>query len=116
MATTDASAGFGIAIIAGFAVQRVIEIIDYPLEWMCRGNLKLKKFSSATIATVLGCLISLLAKIDVLGAVVGSGVTLDRSAAVCTLTVHVAVTGLSIGSGTEGVNSMLKYASYAKQD
>jgi len=110
------AAGLGVLFAAGFAVQRLIEICDGIFDFALKKDPTRKKFWTAFVATLVGCLISALGKLDVVGAVAGGGPTLDLNADWYVTTAHVLVTGLAIGGGTDGINSVLKYANYAKQD
>jgi hypothetical protein len=93
------------AIILGaaFAVQRVVEICDPVLPT----NPVHKKTLSAVVTAALGCAISGFGSLSVFGS--WSDATPPHWLAVI-------VTGLAIGAGTEGVNSVLKYAQYSKDE
>lgn len=102
--TQALSNGTTIVVAAGFAVQRFLEIFDGPISksWPDPAD---KKFWSALIASAMGFLIAHFGQLSVLFATSG-----DDGQRV----VGVVVTGLAIGAGTEGVNSLLKAAQYSK--
>jgi hypothetical protein len=102
----------GPAFAAGFAIQRLLELAD-PLTNVLLGNrparANTKKALLAVLSLVAGLALALGAGLRVLRPL-GA-----RQDAVGTVT-DVVVTALVISPGTEGVNSILKFLGYAKED
>jgi hypothetical protein len=113
---TDVPSATGILFAAGFAVQRVVEILDGALDALAdhlgsKNVWKLKKEAwkkliAGLLATGCGFAIAGLGGLRVVKFLTSDPV--DR-------TVDLVVSALAIGAGTEGVNSVLKYASGVKR-
>lgn len=111
---TDVPSATGILFAAGFAVQRVIEIVDGILDGVASLLEKVfwkkdawKKLLAGLLATGCG-----LAFAGIGGIRIVKYLTSDPVDG----TVDLVITALAIGGGTEGVNSVLKYASGAKRN
>lgn len=94
----------GPAFAAGFAVQKLLEILD-PILAPIVGDAE-KKQVLGLVSLGWGLLMALVKDLRVLAAF---GVT-------CPQVFDIAVTGLIISGGTEGFNSIMKFLSYAKED
>jgi uncharacterized membrane protein YidH (DUF202 family) len=99
------------AFAAGFAIQRLLEILDPIFSQIFRGegeeNANRKKAVLGLIALIIGLGLAILAKLHVLQLLGATGVP-DF--------VDYLVTGLIISAGTEGFNSILKFLSYKKEE
>lgn len=105
--------GFGgqvsMLLAAAFAVQRLVELLD-PLLFTAdtaappwrRALTRNKASWSGLLSTAAGCALSYFGQLNVLHQAVPPSFT------------DVLVTGLAIGAGTNGVNSVLKFAQYSK--
>jgi hypothetical protein len=100
---------------AGFAVQQLLEIITSFLDLDTRPNFqKYKKPILGGVALALGCaLASELANLGVLHTL--KGVPYNASDPLFNILDFI-VTALVISAGTEGVNSIMKFLKYAKED
>jgi hypothetical protein len=94
----------GPAFAGGFAVQRFLEVID-PLLVEFFGQKK-KKIVLGIASVLVGLVLAFGAKLSVLKpfGIEGAGV-FDR-----------VITGLVISVGSEGLNSILKFLGYAKEE
>jgi hypothetical protein len=105
-------AALGPAFAAGFAVQRLLEIAD-PLINLIVGS----RPERATFKKTLLVLLSLVAGLVI---AVGAGLRVLEPLGATTsgigTTIDVVATALVISAGTEGVNSILKFLGYAKED
>jgi hypothetical protein len=99
----------GPAFTAGFAVQRLLDILDTVLN-LLPGGVAAKKAVTALISFVIGLLLAGFAGLRVLKPLGLSETT--RAVAV----VDGIVTALVLSAGTEGFNSILKFVGYAKDD
>jgi hypothetical protein len=102
----------GPAFAAGFAIQRLLELAD-PLINVLLGNrparANTKRALLAVLSLVAGLALALGAGLRVLRPL---GARQDAAGTVTDLV----VTALVISAGTEGVNSILKFLGYAKED
>ena len=96
------------AFAAGFAVQRLLEILDSWIvgkigtPWLTT----YKKAILATVSLVVGFAFAFWGNLQVLKPLgVGSGGVLD----------HI-VTAFVVSAGTEGINSIMKFLGYAKEN
>jgi hypothetical protein len=112
---TDVPSATGILFAAGFAVQRVIEIVDGVLDALA-GYLETKvrwkkeawkRLVTGLLATGCGFAIAGFGGFRIVKYLTSDPVN---------GTVDLLITALAIGGGTEGVNSVLKYASSAKRN
>jgi len=97
----------GPAFAAGFAIQRLLEIVD-PLTdkiWTAQ-DAKQKKIILGLVSLVVGVILAVFAQIRILE-------PLDVTAAVW---VDVVITALVISAGTEGLNSTIKFIEHSKDD
>lgn len=101
----------GPAFAAGFAVQRLLEILDSLLKG--RINEDNKKGWLMGIALFFGLIIAYMAKLRVLAPLGADLSGLGESAA---YGIDYVVTALIISAGTEGFNSILKFLSYKKEE
>jgi hypothetical protein len=103
-----------IIVGAGFAVQRLMEIFDpfFTKLWPDAGK---KKLASALIASGIGALFTLGGKFTLLYGAYPSLLEANNVWDFSRWLVNLLVTGLAIGAGTEGVNSVLKFAQYSKE-
>jgi hypothetical protein len=102
----------GPSFAAGFAVQRLLEIAD-PLVNVVLG-------SQPARANAKRVLLALLSLVVALVIVLGAGLRVLKPLGVATGGVgnwiDVLSTALVISAGTEGINSILKFLGYAKED
>ena len=93
---------FGPAFATGFALQRLLEILDVPLENYAK---EYKKLILSLLSLVGGLILAFGAGLRVLVHLgfVGGDVW------------DALVTGLIISAGTEGINTIMKYFGYVKQ-
>jgi hypothetical protein len=115
-AATDVVSNSTLIILgAGFAVQRLIEIFD-PLFTKKWPDATKKKLATALIASVIGALFTLGGKFTLIYDAYPSllKANVDRWDFFRWL-INLLVTGLAVGAGTEGVNSVLKLAQYSKE-
>ncbi len=119
LSTFNASGTIAVVFIAGFAIQQVLQIFD-PLviyvtrcckESKCTKNLlgattdgDLKKALMALLSFILGTITALLTGIRLLALVK------PEYSGLC----DTFVTGLVLGTGTEAVNTVLKFTGYLK--
>lgn len=102
----------GPAFAAGFAVQRLMEIVDALLSARQPG--KTKPAVLGVISLVVGMLLAFAGKLRVLLPLGGDlDATLGANLAAF---VDYLVTGLVISAGTEGFNSILKFLNYKKEE
>jgi uncharacterized protein YacL len=102
----DLTVSLAPAFVAGFAVQRILEILDSWFDSF--KNIKNKKLICNIISLVIGLLLAIFGKLHVLGTLSGAtGVPqwLD-----------VAVSSLVVSGGTEGLNSIMKFLNYKKEE
>jgi hypothetical protein len=91
---------------AGMAIQQLGEILS-PL--VDKISIDYKKIILGLVSLALGLLLAFTAKLHVLQILgVAPGTGLD--------TIDAIVTGLIISGGTEGINSILKFLKYSKED
>ena len=101
----EIATSLGPAFAAGFAVQRVLEMLDsagsgFPT-W------KNKKLIFSIVSLVLGMALAFAGGLRVLKYLTSAPVAPDW--------LDAAVTGLIISGGTEGFNSVMKFLSYKKE-
>src|SRR5260370_12964575 len=96
----------GPALAAGFAVQRVLELLDSA----CGGlpNLKNKKLIFTIVSLLLGLTLAFAGGLRVLRYLTSAPTAPDWVDAV--------VTGLIVSGGTEGFNSIMKFLGYKKEE
>ena len=103
-----------IVTLFSFVIQRVIEVFDEPLDrvtlwWLGAAEedpkfARRKKTLATLVAIALGVLAAWLGDLELLKSVgYGRGGWADHL-----------ISGFALGSGTDGVNSFLKYVNYAK--
>jgi hypothetical protein len=110
---TDIERAIATIGLAGFAVQRSLEILDAPIDLWSKKKAAdgtatvdpvTKKIWTAAISFVIGLLIGCVPELRVLQYVYqGVNWIVDQI-----------VTGLIISAGTEGANSIIKFLTYAK--
>jgi|GraSoiStandDraft_46_1057282.scaffolds.fasta_scaffold09549_3 hypothetical protein len=94
----------GPAFAAGFAVQRLLEILDPIVNRLIKEENK--KIVLGIVSLIMGLGLAFGAKLSVLNHL---GVTVDSY-------LDYFVAGLIISAGTEGFNSILKFLSYKKEE
>lgn len=101
-------AAFGPAFAAGFAVQRLLEIVDSWLIHFGEGSIfvRAKPTILATLSLVTGLLLTTVAPLRVL----------EPLGATNAVWADMLVTALVISAGTEGFNSIVKFLEYAKDN
>ncbi len=95
--------------VAGLAIQQLLETLDIILQKLF--DKAWKSYVMSGIALVLGLLFSWLAGLRILASL---GVSSDTTG--MGTVVDIVVTGLIISGGTEGVNSIVKFLGYAKEN
>ena len=98
----------GAISIAAFAVQQILEILSPFVEWLLGESRK--KMALGVISICIGLLLAYVFGLRVL---LYAGVTSYGPGAG---TLDLIVTGFLLGTGTEGVNSILKFLKYLKED
>ena len=93
----------GPAFVAGFAVQQMLEILDPIVERFFKGN---KKLLLGSVSLIIGLALAFGAGLRVLQPL---GVT-------NTDFLDAIVTGLIVSAGTEGINSIMKFLGYTKDN
>lgn len=93
----------GPAFAAGFALQQLLEILDPLIEKITKEN---KKMLLALVSLVFGLALAFLAGIRVLVHLGYTGPQMWDAI----------ITGLIVSAGTEGINSIMKYLGYAKEN
>jgi hypothetical protein len=101
----DLTTALSPAFAAGFAVQRLLEILDNLTSF---NNLKYKKIICNIISLIVGLLLAIYGKLHVLGTLSGATQVLPW--------VDVIVSGLIVSGGTEGLNSIMKFLNYKKEE
>ncbi len=87
----------------GFAVQRILELLDGLLS-----TLKNKKIVCNVVSLITGLLLAIYGNLHVLGSL--SGATKVPG------WLDIVVTGLIVSGGTEGLNSVMKFLNYKKEE
>ena len=105
---SDPLGGTAVVLGSGFAVQRLVEIFDPALSRLWPGA-NAKRVGTAVVASLLGIGLTLGGQFTL---VFPSYPALANGAGAWF--VNLLVTGLAIGAGTEGINTVLKYAQYSK--
>jgi len=101
----DSNALFAFLTLAGFGVQRTLELLDLPITaitskgWLGQSAADTKKGLTAWLGFVVGIVIAYYN---------------PQSLPHVDKTWSTFIVGLAIGTGTNAVNSLLKYAEYAK--
>lgn len=111
----DLSQALVAAFAGGFVVQRFMEICD-PYTTAYITNPDKKKFVMGVISLVLGCLVACYAKISIFHTLCLLQKTCSNTAA-CKITESWDwfFSGIFISAGTEGFNSLMKFANYKKE-
>jgi hypothetical protein len=104
----------GPAFAAGFAVQRLLEIVDALLSARGRPPGRVKPAVLGVVSLVVGVLLACAGKLRVL-LPLGSDLDATLGANLAAF-VDYLVTGLIISAGTEGFNSILKFLNYKKEE
>lgn len=99
----DLAASLSPAFAAGFAVQRILELLDGVLS-----SFKNKKLVCNIVSLVVGLLLAIYGNLHVLGSLSGTTKVPEW--------IDIAVTGLVVSGGTEGLNSIMKFLSYKKEE
>jgi hypothetical protein len=107
------------AFAAGFAIQRLFEILDKPLTGAAaklqnRAGPSAKHLMLNLTALAIGLVLSFAAGLQVLQPLGVDAEHLGPAVANARLLDGI-VTGLIISGGTEGLNSIMKFLGYAKQ-
>jgi hypothetical protein len=98
-------AALGPAFAAGFAVQRLLEILD-PLLEKIPGVKDHKKILLGLVSLVVGLILA-----------IGIGLRVLQPLGVMGAdALDIVVTALIVSAGTEGFNSILKFLGYTKED
>lgn len=112
-------AALGPALAAGLAVQRLLEILDGPIDHLVKlawweksaaGRKALKRLANNLVAVGIGFWLAFTLDLDILAAL---GADTDSAGAGW---LDGAVTGLIVSTGTEGVNSIVKFLGYKKEE
>jgi hypothetical protein len=98
------------AFAAGFAVQRITEILDPLLAAVSGDDVKRKGFFTALVTFVIGYSAAWALDIRVVEHIATHSPWTKTNYEIDKL-----VAGLIISAGTEGVNSVLKFVGYAKE-
>ena len=93
----------GPAFVAGFALQRLLEILDPLVDGWVETN---KKIISGLISLLVGLLLATFGGLRVL-----APLNFTQSDIIDDI-----VTGLVISGGTEGFNSIMKFLGYSKEE
>jgi len=91
---------------AGMGIQQLGELLDPVLERVSPNN---KRVVMGLVSLSLGLVVAFQAKLHVL-TTIGPGIVPDNSI------IDPLITGLIISGGTEGINSILKFMKYTKED
>jgi hypothetical protein len=94
---------------AGFVLQRFLEIVD-PFTTAFIKDANRKKLTIAVISLIMGCVISGCGKVHIfeaLGRPLGSAGIGN--------VLEILASGIFISAGTEGFNSVMKFANYKKE-
>jgi hypothetical protein len=97
---------FGPAFAAGFALQKLLEIFDPLIERLVKGDEKTKKIFLGLVSLAIGLVLAFGAGIRVLTHLGYMGHDLWDAG----------ITALIVSAGTEGINSIMKYLGYAKEN
>ncbi|HRQ25094.1 MAG TPA: hypothetical protein PLF42_16830 [Anaerolineales bacterium] len=97
---------FGPAFAAGFALQKLLEILDPLIERLVKGDEKAKKLFLGLVSLAAGLVLAFGAGIRVLVHLGYMGHDLWDAG----------ITALIVSAGTEGINSIMKYLGYAKEN
>ena len=99
------------AFVGGFAVQRLLELIDPVADGFIpgkgQGKARWKKGILGIVAIVVGVGFAVVAGVRVLDPISTTAVP-DW--------MDIAATGLVVSAGTEGLNSIMKYIGYKKEE
>ena len=98
------------AFAAGFAVQQALEILDAL--WFCRLSPQRKRQAVALTSVVLGFAFAMGGQIRILNSLGLDTFIVGRWPDA----IDYVITGLFISAGTEGVNSLLKFLQYKKEE
>ncbi|MDQ1639080.1 MAG: hypothetical protein QOF62_2419 [Pyrinomonadaceae bacterium] len=99
---------------AGFAVQQLLEILTSFLDLDARSTFqKYKKAILGAVALVAGIVLAFEAHLRVLKPLLDAAV---QNPGEISVYVDYLATGLVISAGTEGINSILKFLKYKKED
>ena len=107
MDTSSLIAALAPAFAAGFALQRLLEILDPILEKLASGNNK--KIALGIVSLLCGAGLATWPQFRVLSHLVVPEGSISTW-------LDYLVTSLIISGGTEGVNSILKFLKYKKED
>jgi hypothetical protein len=97
---------FGPAFAAGFALQKLLEIFDPLVERLVKNDEKAKKMFLGLVSLAAGLALAFGAGIRVLVHLGYSGSDVWDAL----------ITALIVSAGTEGINSIMKYLGYAKEN
>ena len=92
----------------GVGIQHLNELLDALFSTLSGSNTNLKKLLMGFSSLIFGCIATVAFKLDIVGAL--GGVASTDAAWV----LNVFVTALIISTGTEGINSIVKFLGYAK--
>ena len=93
----------------GVGIQHLNELLDALFSTLSGSNNNLKKLLMGLSSLIFGCVATVAFKLDIVGAL---GVAPSKTGVVWVL--NVIVTALIISTGTEGINSIVKFLGYAK--
>lgn len=105
MNPTDIVKALAPAFAAGLAIQHANELLD-PLVSKIAGSEVLKKTYMGWLSLLFGALVTGLLQVRVISVITGAKTGSDG--------LDFVVTALVISTGTEGVNSIIKFLGYAK--
>jgi hypothetical protein len=97
---------FGPAFAAGFALQKLLEIFDPLVDRLVKGDENAKKMFLGLVSLAAGLILAFGAGIRVLVHLGYAGMDLWDAV----------ITALIVSAGTEGINSIMKYLGYAKEN
>jgi hypothetical protein len=108
--TVDLTNALLVPFAAGFVLQRFIEIVD-PFTTALIKDLNRKKLILGIVSLVAGCIISGWGGVHIFAALGGHPLGSGSIGNV----LDILASGIFISAGTEGFNSVMKFASYKKE-
>ena len=93
----------------GIGIQHLNELLDAFFSTFAGNNVNRKKLLMGASSLIFGCAATVAFKLDIVGALRG-----DTNASGVVWLLNVFVTALIISTGTEGINSIVKFLGYAK--
>jgi len=97
-----------VAFAAGFSIQQLLEILDGPISLLLT-NQTVKKSVLGFVSLIIGLLVASKGQIHIFQLLGAPTATFPSS-------LDTFLTAVFISAGTEGFNSLLKFASYKKEE